>query len=221
VIPLFVLMGAFIHRSQLAQDLYDAANAFVGHRRGGLAMGTIAACGGFGGGLRVVAGHGGHDFKVAMPSMRRFGYADRLSTGSIAAGGTLGILIPPSVPMVIYGLLSETDIAKLFIAGILPGLLLIVLFFGAIAFTTWRDPQGWSARPCGCLGDARAVAGAGLGGGADFCHHHRRHLCRHLHPDRGRRHRRAAAACSPGLARQAGPAGPCAKAWWKPASPPA
>lgn len=154
VIPLFVLMGAFIHRSQLAQELYDAANAFVGHRRGGLAMGTIAACGGFGAVCGSSLATAATISRVAMPSMRRFGYADRLSTGAIAAGGTLGIMIPPSVPMVIYGLLSETDIAKLFMAGILPGLLLIALFFGAIAFTTWRDPKagprgdrvGWAMR---------------------------------------------------------------------------
>jgi C4-dicarboxylate transporter, DctM subunit len=147
VIPLFVLMGAFIHRSQLAQELYDAANAFVGHRRGGLAMGTIAACGGFGAVCGSSLATAATIARVAMPSMRRFGYHDRLSAGAIAAGGTLGIMIPPSVPMVIYGLLSETDIAKLFIAGIVPGLLLIALFFGAIAFTTLRDPAAGPRGP--------------------------------------------------------------------------
>lgn len=147
VIPLFVLMGAFIHRSQLAQELYDAANAFVGHRRGGLAMGTIAACGGFGAVCGSSLATAATIARVAMPSMRRFGYHDRLSAGAIAAGGTLGIMIPPSVPMVIYGLLSETDIAKLFIAGIVPGLLLIALFFGAIAWTTWRDPAAGPRGP--------------------------------------------------------------------------
>ena len=143
VIPLFVLMGAFIHRSQLADDLYLAANSIIGHRRGGLAMGTVAACGGFaavsGSSLATAATIS----KVAMPSMRRFGYHDSLSTGSIAAGGTLGILIPPSVPMVLYGILSGTDIAKLFIAGILPGLLLIGLFCAVIlAWTTFRPEYG-------------------------------------------------------------------------------
>ena len=147
VIPLFVLMGAFIHRSQLAQELYDAANAFVGHRRGGLAMGTIAACGGFGAVCGSSLATAATIARVAMPSMRRFGYHDRLSAGAIAAGGTLGIMIPPSVPMVIYGLLSETDIARLFMAGILPGLLLIALFFGAIAVTTWRDPAAGPPGP--------------------------------------------------------------------------
>ena len=140
VIPLFVLMGAFIHRSQLSQDLYDAANAFLGHRRGGMAMGTVAACAGFAAVCGSSIATAATISRVAMPSMRRFGYADSLSTGSIAAGGTLGILIPPSVPMVIYGLLAEADIAQLFIAGILPGLMLTVLFFVAIAVTTTLNP---------------------------------------------------------------------------------
>lgn len=141
VIPLFILMGAFITRSNLAHELYDAANAFVGHFRGGLAMGTVVACGGFGAVCGSSLATAATISRVAMPSMRRYGYDDALSTGSIAAGGTLGIMIPPSVPMVIYGILAETDIAKLFIAGILPGILLIVLFATAIAITTARRPE--------------------------------------------------------------------------------
>jgi tripartite ATP-independent transporter DctM subunit len=141
VIPLFILMGAFITRSNLAHELYDAANAFVGHFRGGLAMGTVVACGGFGAVCGSSLATAATISRVAMPSMRRYGYDDALSTGSIAAGGTLGIMIPPSVPMVVYGILAETDIAKLFIAGILPGILLIVLFATAIAITTARRPE--------------------------------------------------------------------------------
>jgi len=141
VIPLFVLMGAFVHRSQLAQELYDAANAFVGHFRGGLAMGTVVACGGFGAVCGSSLATAATISRVAMPSMRRYGYDDGLSAGAIAAGGTLGIMIPPSVPMVIYGILAETDIAKLFIAGILPGILLILMFSMAIAWTTLRHPH--------------------------------------------------------------------------------
>lgn len=141
VLPLFVLMGTFIHRAQLSEDLYDATNAWLGHRRGGLAMATIAACGGFaavsGSSLATAATMA----KVAMPSMRRFNYGDSLAAGSIAAGGTLGILIPPSVPMVIYGILTETDIGKLFIAGILPGILLIAAYLGAIAVVTRFNPE--------------------------------------------------------------------------------
>jgi tripartite ATP-independent transporter DctM subunit len=110
-------------------------------------MGTIVACGGFGAVCGSSLATAATIARVAMPSMRRFGYHDRLSAGAIAAGGTLGIMIPPSVPMVIYGLLSETDIAKLFIAGIVPGLLLIALFFGAIAWTTARDPAAGPRGP--------------------------------------------------------------------------
>lgn len=124
VIPLFVLMGAFIHRADLSAELYDSANAFLGHRRGGLAMSTIAACGGFAAVCGSSIATAATMARVAMPSMRRYRYSDSLSAGSIAAGGTLGILIPPSVPMVIYGILAEADIGKLFIAGIVPGILL-------------------------------------------------------------------------------------------------
>jgi tripartite ATP-independent transporter DctM subunit len=141
VIPLFVLMGAFIHRADLSRELYDAANAFFGHRRGGLAMATIVACGGFAAVCGSSIATAATMSRVAMPSMRRYRYADSLSTGSIAAGGTLGILIPPSVPMVIYGILAEEDIGKLFIAGVLPGILLIGLFLAAVAAQMAIDPS--------------------------------------------------------------------------------
>jgi len=123
VVPLFVLMGNFVSRAGLSDDLYHASYAFLGHRRGGLSMATIVACGGFsavcGSSLATAATMS----KVAMPPMRKYGYADSLATGSIAAGGTLGILIPPSVILVIYGIMTESDIGKLFIAGIVPGVL--------------------------------------------------------------------------------------------------
>ena len=132
VVPLFILMGAFVTRAGLSSELYDASYAFLGHLRGGLAMATIIACGGFsavcGSSLATAATMA----KVSMPSMRRFGYADSLATGAIAAGGTLGILIPPSVLMVIYGLMTEQDIGKLFIAGLIPGLVAIGLYLLAI-----------------------------------------------------------------------------------------
>ena len=141
VLPLFILMGTFIHRARLSSDLYDATNAWLGHRRGGLAMATVAACGAFaavsGSSLATAATMA----KVAMPSMRRFGYADSLAAGSVAAGGTLGILIPPSVPMVIYGILTETDIGALFIAGVLPGIMLIFAYLGAIWAVTRVKPE--------------------------------------------------------------------------------
>ena len=141
VLPLFILMGNFVNRAGLSKELYDASNAFLGHRRGGLAMATIVACGGFsaisGSSLATAATMS----KVAMPPMRRYGYADSLATGAIAAGGTLGILIPPSVILVIYGLLTETSIGKLFAAGILPGVLGIALYMVAVQVTIARRPE--------------------------------------------------------------------------------
>ena len=132
VIPLFLLMGVFIHRANISQDLFDASNALVGRFRGGLAQSTVLACAGFaavsGSSLATAATM----TKVAMPHMRRYGYDDTLSAGVIAAGGTLGIMIPPSVPLVIYGLVAEQDIGRLFIAGIAPGLLLVALYMAAV-----------------------------------------------------------------------------------------
>ncbi|PRX37317.1 TRAP transporter, DctM subunit [Meinhardsimonia xiamenensis] len=145
VVPLFILMGLFVSRGGLAGELYRASYAFLGHMRGGLAMATIVACAGFsaicGSSLATAATMS----KVAMPEMRRFGYKDRLSTASIAAGGTLGILIPPSVILVIYGLLTETSIGKLFIAGIVPGVLGVLLYLVAVRFTVMRDPEAGPA----------------------------------------------------------------------------
>ncbi len=147
VVPMFVLMGNLINHSRLSKELYDAANAFLGHRRGGLAMATIAACGGFaavcGSSVATAATLG----KVAIPEMRRYGYADTLAAGSVAAGGTLGILIPPSVVMVIYGILTSTDIGKLFAAGILPGILGILLYMAAVRWVVWRDPAAGPPGP--------------------------------------------------------------------------
>ena len=155
VVPLFILMGLFVNKAGISRELYAASNVFLGHLRGGLAMATIVACGGFaaisGSSLATAATMS----KVAMPEMRRYGYSDRLSTASIAAGGTLGILIPPSVILVIYGLLTETSIGKLFVAGVVPGLLGILFYLGAVRYTVWRDP---GAGPRG----ARAARGERL-----------------------------------------------------------
>jgi tripartite ATP-independent transporter DctM subunit len=140
VVPLFILMGNLVARAGLSDELYQASNAFLGHRRGGLAMATVVACGGFsavcGSSLATAATMS----KVALPSMRKFKYADSLATGSIAAGGTLGILIPPSVILVIYGILTESDIGQLFIAGILPGLLGVIFYIIAVQITVYFNP---------------------------------------------------------------------------------
>ena len=141
VIPLFILMGNLVTKSGLSQELYQASNAFLGHRRGGLSMATVVACGGFSAICGSSLATSATMAKVAMPPMRKFGYSDSLATASIAAGGTLGILIPPSVILVIYGLLTESSIRELFAAGFLPGLLGILLYLGAVRFVVWRDPS--------------------------------------------------------------------------------
>jgi C4-dicarboxylate transporter DctM subunit len=139
-LPLFVLMGVFIHRSGISDDLYAAAHSWLGHLRGGLAMATVLACGGLasvsGSSLATTATMA----RVAMPSMKRYGYADSIAAGSIAAGGTLGLLIPPSTSLLIYGILTNQHIGKLFIAGIVPGVVLVMLFMVAVAITTRLRP---------------------------------------------------------------------------------
>jgi len=140
VLPLFIVMGNLLTRAGVSRELFGAAYAVLGHRRGGLAMATILAAGGFsavsGSSLATAATM----TKVAMPEMRRYGYAPGFAAGAVAAGGTLGILIPPSVILVIYGLLTQSDIGKLFIAGILPGVLGIAMYVAAAAVTTALRP---------------------------------------------------------------------------------
>jgi C4-dicarboxylate transporter, DctM subunit len=141
VIPLFILMGNFVAKAGLAHELFNAAYAFIGHLRGGLAHATVVACAGFGaicGSSIATAATMG---KVAYPSMKRLGYSDTLSTGVISSGGTLGIMIPPSTIMVIYGILTQTNIGKLFAAGIIPGLITAVMLMLAIVYMTIRDPK--------------------------------------------------------------------------------
>lgn len=141
VIPLFILMGNLISRSGLSSELFKASHALVGHRKGGMAMATITACGGFsaicGSSLATAATMS----KVAMPSMRKYGYADSLASAAIAAGGTLGILIPPSVALIIYGILTEQSIRDLFAAGFIPGVLGVLLYIGAVRYVVWRNPN--------------------------------------------------------------------------------
>lgn len=145
VVPLFILMGNFVTRAGMSQELYRAAFTFVGHLRGGLAMATVLACAGFGAICGSSIATAATMTKVAYPSMREHGYSDELAAGSIAAGGTLGILIPPSTIMVIYGLMTQTNIGKLFAAGILPGLIATVLLCIAVQYITWRDPKAGPA----------------------------------------------------------------------------
>ncbi len=141
VIPLFILMGNFVARAGLAHELFAAAYAFIGHFRGGLAHATVAACAGFGAICGSSIATAATMSKVAYPSMKKMGYSDSLSTGVMAAGGTLGIMIPPSTIMVIYGIITETNIGKLFAAGVIPGILTALLLMLAIIFITSKDPE--------------------------------------------------------------------------------
>ena len=141
VVPLFVLMGYLASRGGLARDLFVGIQALVGRRRGGVAMAAIAACAGFGavcGSSLATASTMG---RVALPELQRLGYHPRLATGALAAGGTLGILIPPSVPLVIYAIVVEASILEMFRAAILPGLLAVALFLVAIALRVRSDPS--------------------------------------------------------------------------------
>lgn len=154
VLPLFIVMGNLVTRAGFSEALYRSAYAFLGHRRGGLAMATVVACGGFSAVCGSSLATAATMVKVAMPPMRHYRYADSLAAGSIAAGGTLGILIPPSVIMVIYGVITETNIGKLFIAGVIPGIIAILFFLFAISLVTHARPElgpagertGWGER---------------------------------------------------------------------------
>lgn len=151
VVPLFILMGNFVARSRLAEELYEAAHALVGHFRGGLAIATILACGAFSSVCGSSLATAATMVNVSLPSMRRKGYATSLSAASVAAGGTLGNLIPPGTVTVLYGIMTGTNIGQLFIACILPALLAVLLLIGAVIWTTWRDPNAGPA-------DKRATA---------------------------------------------------------------
>ncbi len=144
ILPLFLLMGNFVVKAGLADELYSAANTWLRHKKGGLAMATIIACGGFssvcGSSLATAATMA----KIALPSMKKFGYPDSLATGAIAAGGTLGILIPPSMILVIYGIITSQDIGQLFLAGIIPGLLGIIGYIVAVKISIYLNKNSFT-----------------------------------------------------------------------------
>jgi C4-dicarboxylate transporter DctM subunit len=154
VIPLFLLMGSFATTSGMSRELFRAANAFLGHLRGGLGIATIAACGGFAAICGSSVATAATFSRVAYPEMRRFGYPQSFATGVIAAGGTLGIMIPPSTVFAVYGLITEQDVGKLFIAGILPGLLAVAMYMMTITligmakpgFLPAGQPTNWAER---------------------------------------------------------------------------
>lgn len=141
VVPLFILMGDVLSRTGIALDLFRAANAFLGSVRGGLALATMVTCGGFAAVCGSSFATASTMAKVAYPSMKKFGYSDHLASATIAAGGTLGILIPPSIILVIYGILTQQNIGELFIAGVLPGLLGLAMYMITISIIAWRRPE--------------------------------------------------------------------------------
>jgi len=147
VLPLFILMGNLLTESRMSRDLYQASYAFLGHYRGGLAMSTIAACGGFGAICGSSIATAATMSRVAYPEMRALGYSKSLAAGSIAAGGTLGILIPPSIIMVVYSILTEQSIGKMFIAGVIPGVLAVLFYMAAVRWVTFRQPDAAPAGP--------------------------------------------------------------------------
>jgi len=147
VLPLFIMMGVFAAHGGLSRSLYGCVAALIGHLRGGLALATVGACAIFGAVCGSAIATAATMGRVAMPEMRRAGYDDSLSSASVAAGGTLGVMIPPSILFVIYGLMTEQSIGKLLAAGILPGILGTLLYMGAVAWATARNPKLGPAGP--------------------------------------------------------------------------
>ncbi len=127
-LPLFILMGVFVFRAALAEDIYEAAQAWLGNKRGGVAMATVAACGGFASISGSSVATAATMAKVSIPPMRKYKYNEGFAAGTVAAGGTMGILIPPSAALIVYGILTEESIGDLFIAGIVPGILTVFLY---------------------------------------------------------------------------------------------
>jgi tripartite ATP-independent transporter DctM subunit len=142
VIPMFLLMGAFVSRSGMSRELFQAANRFVGHWRGGLGVATIAACAAFAAISGSSVATAATFSTVAYPEMRRHAYPQSFATGVIAAGGTLGAMFPPSIVLAVYGLITQQDIGKLFMAGVLPGLLAVCLYMATIGAIGLARP-GW------------------------------------------------------------------------------
>ncbi len=141
VIPLFVFMGQIAFHAGISRRLYDSAYVLLGHRRGGLAMTTVGACAGFSAICGSTNATAATMATVALPEMKRYGYDMGLATGTVAAAGSLGILIPPSVIFIVYGILTEQSIGKLFAAGILPGILLCFLFLLTIHLRVMKNPS--------------------------------------------------------------------------------
>lgn len=161
VVPLFILMGAVASRAQMSRELFDAANAVFSGFRGALASATVGACAAFGAICGSSIATAATFSKVAIPEMRRHGYADTVAAGSVAAAGTLGILIPPSVILAVYSLVAEQSLARLFAAALIPGLVLAALYVVGVVITARLRPQ-WMPRVPGMTLRARLGAARGM-----------------------------------------------------------
>ena len=196
IIPLFIFMGQIAFNAGISRRLYDSAYKFVGCYRGGLATATVCACTAFGAVCGSSPATAATMATVGLPEMKRYGYGDELATGSVAAGGGLGMLMPPSVVLIVYGILTEQSIGKLFVAGIMPAVFITICFAGGgVALLPGMAPeQGpagdsftWRQRLGLAAGDRRDHAGVPPG--------HGRALRRGLHPHRGRRGGRGRRCC--------------------------
>jgi tripartite ATP-independent transporter DctM subunit len=157
IIPMFVLMGNIAGASGMGRDLYNAAYAWVGHIRGGLASATVIACAFFASLCGSAAASAVTMGRVALPEMKRFKYDDALATGTVAAGGTMGFIFPPSAGLVIYGILTEQAIGRLFLAGVIPGIILTILFLVTIQIVTARRKEAGPAGPRASMAERMAA----------------------------------------------------------------
>ena len=147
VIPMFILMGSFAFASGISQRLYKTSYTWVGQLRGGLTVATVLACSGFAAICGSTAATAATMGKIALPEMKKYGYDDVLATGTVASAGTLGILIPPSTVLIVYGILTEESIGKLFVAGILPGFILSLFFVATVVILCLRNPAAGPPGP--------------------------------------------------------------------------
>jgi C4-dicarboxylate transporter DctM subunit len=160
VIPMFILMGSFAFASGISQRLYSTSYTWVGHFRGGLTIATVLACSGFSAICGSSAATAATMGKIALPEMKKYGYDDVLATGTVASAGTLGILIPPSTVLIVYGILTEQSIGKLFVAGILPGAILSIFFVATVALLCLRNPNlGPPSAPTSWRAKVRSLGG--------------------------------------------------------------
>ena len=187
VIPMFLLMGAFVSHSGVSRELFRAANTLVGHWRGGLGLATVFACGGFAAISGSSVATAATFSTVAYPEMRRYGYPQSFATGVIAAGGTLGAMLPPSTVLAVYGLITQQDIGKLFRAGIGPGLLAMLMYMATIAVICRVRPDFLPTVPKATWAERLARPARRLGAGAAVRAGDRRALWRRLHAHRGGR----------------------------------